>query len=259
MKQRSIVFGRTAITFLIGALLFVGFASYFFVMHESLWAWISVACAVFFLISASFVPLFYVLDKKGIRIRYFTGDKENYEWKNVKRICAEYDSVIPFIFDTYRIDGDDYTVYMFYKEGRLERSKRLATLIKTYFGKDVEGLIPEGLSAGAARRFKQSYGKAIDSSAAQAAEREARKVVRAVISELGEGAKALTLEYAYFTADGKCDKRPSVDYTYSLELEKGGEAVGSITLVQAKRGVKAMKVTLTAEHEAVKAEIGQYV
>lgn len=259
MKQRSIVFGRTAIAFLVGTALFAGFAAHFFLTHNRLWALISVACSVFFLIAAAIVPLFYVIDKKGVRIRYITGDKENYEWKNVRRICAEYDSLIPFVFDTFRIDGDDYTVYMFYKEGRLERSKKLATLIKHYFGKDVEGLIPEGLSAGAVRRFKQSYGKTVDSSAAQAAEREARKVVRAVISELGEGAKALTLEYAYFTADGKCDKRPSVDYTYSLEVFSGDGQVGSITLVEAKRGAKAMKVILTAEREAVKAEIGQYI
>lgn len=259
MKQKSIVFGRMAIAFIIGTALFAGFASYFFVQQNRLWGWISLACAIFFLLAAALVPLFYVVDKKGIRIRYITGDKENYEWKNVKRVCAEYDMLLPFIFDTYRIDGDDYTVYMFYKEGRLERSRKLATLIKQYSGKEVEGLIPEGLSAGAVRRFKQSYGKTVDSAAAQAAERDARKTVRAVISELGEGARELTLEYAYFTADGKCGKRPSVDYTYSLEVFKGDGQVGSITLVQAKRGTKAMKVVETMPHEAVKAMIEQYI
>lgn len=259
MKQKSLVLARTATAFLLGSVLFAAFGVYFFLEKQSLWGWISIACTLFFLIAAAFVPLFYVVDKNGIRIRYFTGDKENYEWKNVQRVCAEYDSLIPYFFDTYRIDGDDYTVYMFYKEGRLERSARLAALIKQYSGKEVEGLIPDGLTGGAARRFKLSYGKAVDASAAQAAERGARKLVRSAISALGDVAAALSCEYVYTTADGESDKRPSVDYTYSLVLKNGKDTLATVKLLAIKRGAKAMKVVLDSDGEYIKSEIQKYI
>ena len=250
MKNKSIVFSRTAISFLLGSAIFAGFAVYFFKIWQKTWGWVSVACAAFFLLSVLAVPLFYVIDKKGIRIRYITGDKENYEWKNVDGVVAEYDLTIPFVFDTFRIDGDDYTFYMFYKEGRMERSRALANAIEKHSGKAVEGLIPEGLSAGAARRFKISYGKAPNSDEAQKAERDVRKTVRAALA----GNKSATVTYTYITKDGESEKRPYVDYTYNA-LVKCGESSVTVTLLSVKRKGKSLKVTSTADSDTVKAEI----
>ncbi|MBQ2794216.1 MAG: hypothetical protein IJF05_05930 [Clostridia bacterium] len=258
MKNKSVILSRTAITFLVGSLIFAGFAVYFFatpslMQTQKTWGWLSVVCAVFFLLSTLMVPLFYVVDKKGIRIRYITGDKENYEWKNVEGVVAEYDTLVPFIFDTYRIDGDDYTVYMFYKEGRMERSAALARAIKLHSGKAVVGLIPDGLSAGAARRFKISYGKAPNSDAAQAAERAVRKSVREVISS-AKGADGLSLSYIYVTKDGASEKRPAVDYAYILTA-KNGERSATVTLLLVKRKGNSLKVASTADVGEIKAEI----
>ena len=250
MKNKSIVFSRTAISFLLGSAIFAGFSVYFFKIWQKTWGWVSVACAAFFLLAVLAVPLFYVVDKKGIRIRYITGDKENYEWKNVEGVVAEYDLAIPFVFDTFRIDGDDYTFYMFYKEGRMERSRALAGAIEKHSGRAVEGLIPDGLSVGAARRFKVSYGKAPNTDEAQAAERDVRKTVRAALA----GNKAATVTYTYITKDGESEKRPYVDYTYNA-LVKCGENSVAVTLLSVKRKGKNLKVTSTADADTVKAEI----
>ena len=250
MKNKSIVFSRTAISFLLGSAIFAGFAVYFFNIWQKTWGWVSIACSAFFLLSVLAVPLFYVVDKNGIRIRYITGDKENYEWKNIEAVVAEYDLTVPFIFDTFRIDGDDYTFYMFYKEGRMERSRALATAIEKHAGKPVEGLMPEGLSAGAAHRFKISYGKAPNSEAAQAAERDARKTVRGALA----GKKSATVTYTYITKDGDSEKRPYVDYTYNA-LVKCGENCVAVTLLSVKRKGKSLKVASTTDADTVKAEI----
>ncbi len=260
MKNKSIIFSRTAIAFLLGSLVFAGFAVYFFTMpslmqSQKSWGWVSVACSAFFLISTFMVPLFYVVDKKGIRIRYITGDKENYEWKNVENVVAEYDTLIPFIFDTYRIDGDDYTVYMFYKEGRMERSPALARAIKKHSGKEVVGIIPAGLSAGAAKRFKLSYGKAPNAEEAQAAERAVRKSVRDAVAALGDKAKGATLSYSYVTVDGGCEKRPAVDYSYLLSVKKGEEIIATVRLLSVKRKGKALKVISAESTDTIKQEI----
>ncbi|MBR3681356.1 MAG: hypothetical protein IKL79_05070 [Clostridia bacterium] len=259
MKNKSVILSRTAITFLVGSLIFAGFAVYFFVtpslmQTQKTWGWLSVVCAVFFLLSTLMVPLFYVVDKKGIRIRYITGDKENYEWKNVEGVVAEYDTLVPFIFDTYRIDGDDYTVYMFYKEGRMERSAALARAIKFHSGKAVVGLIPDGLSAGAARRFKISYGKAPNSDAAQAAERAVRKTVRDAAASV-EGAKGASFSYSYVTKDGGCEKRPYVDYTYILTVKGEEKTPVTVTLLSVKRKGNNLKVIFEADRDTVAAEL----
>ena len=258
MKNKSIILSRTAIIFLLGGLVFAGFAVYFFatpslMTTQKAWGWVSVACSLFFLLSTLAVPLFYVVDKKGIRIRYITGDKENYEWKNVENVVAEYDLLVPYIFDTYRIDGDDYTVYMFYKEGRMERSAALAKAIKLYSGREVVGILPEGLSAGAKKRFKISFGKAPNTEEAQAAERAARKTVRDAASKI-DGAKAVGISYSYVTADGKTEKRPVIDYAYTLTL-KNGEKNSEITLVSIKRKGKTLKVSSVTPTEAIAEEI----
>lgn len=258
MKNKSVIFSRTAITFLIGSLVFAGFAVYFFATPSLMptqksWGWVSIVCAAFFLISALMVPFCYVVDKKGIRIRYITGDKENYEWKNVEGVVAEYDTLIPYIFDTFRIDGDDYTFYMFYKEGRMERSAALAKAIKKHSGKDVVGIIPEGLSGGAVKRFKLSYGKAPSSDEAQKAEREVRKSVREAVAAV-DGAKGAVLSYSYVTKDGEIEKRPAVDYTYTLTA-RSGEKASTVKLLSVKRKGAALKVTYTADADTIKSEI----
>ena len=245
MKNKSFVISRTATAFLAGSCVFIGFAAYFFKIVQRTWGWVSIACAAFFLLSVFAVPLFYVVDKNGIRIRYITGDKENYEWKNVRGVVAEYDLTIPFIFDTFRIDGDDYTFYMFYKEGRMERSRALARAIEKHSGKAVEGMLPDGLSAGAARRFKLSYGKAPDAEAAQAAERNVRKAVRDTLSALG--LKSVGVNYTYVTKDGETEKRPAVSYTYSAKLTKDGSEVGTVKLLDVKRKGKKLAVGFEAD------------
>lgn len=261
MKNKSIILSRTAIAFLLGALVFVGFAVYFFKLlpPQPVWAWISIGCSLFFLGAAACVPLFYVVDKKGIRIRYMTGDKEVYEWKNVRGIVAEYDSTIPYVFDTFYIDGDDYTFYMFYKEGRMERSGALARAIEKHSGKAVDGLIPEGVTGGAARRFKAGYGKTVEAGAAQAAEREARKLVRGAVAALGDGAKALAFDYAYATPDGEGSKRPNIDYSYLLVIRRGGERLAEVKLLTVKRRGKAFKVTESTDSALIESEIKKHI
>ena len=77
MKNKSVIFSRSAATFLLGSLVYAGFAVYFFSIWQKVWGWVSVGCAAFFLLSVAFIPLCYVVDGKGIRIRYITGDKES--------------------------------------------------------------------------------------------------------------------------------------------------------------------------------------
>ena len=256
MKNKSIIFSRTAVSFLLGSGVFAGFAGYFFNIRQPMWAWISIACAAFFLLSTVFVPLFYVVDKKGIRIRYITGDKENYEWKNVEGVVAEYDSVVPYLFDTFLINGDDYTRYMFYKEGRMERSGLLAKAIKTYSGKSVDGLIPSGLTAQEAKRFKLSYGKAPNAEEAQAAERAARKSTREAIASLGEKANGIKVKYQFINADYIGEKRPNIDYAYSITVTRGeDEFVCNFKLLSIKRKGKAFKVTYSITTDEIKAQI----
>lgn len=261
MKTKSIIPSRTALSFLLGSLAFLGFAVYFFltptpVTSHKLWGWISVACAVFFLLSTLAVPLFYVVDKKGIRIRYITGDKENYEWKNVERVIAEYDTVIPFLFDTFLIEGDDYTPYMFYKEGRMERSRALAKAIKHFSDKSVVGFIPSGLSMAEARRFKLSYGKRANTDAAQAAERAARKATREALASLGEKVEGVTVQYQFINADYIGDKRPNIDYAYSISVYRGEDNfIGCFKLLSLKRKGNEFKVTYSIGAEEIKTKI----
>ena len=256
MKNKSIILSRTAVSFLLGSGVFAGFAGYFFNIRQPMWAWISIACAAFFLLSTVFVPLFYVVDKKGIRIRYITGDKENYEWKNVEGVVAEYDSVVPYLFDTFLINGDDYTRYMFYKEGRMERSGLLAKAIKAHSGKSVEGLIPSGLTAQEAHRFKLSHRKAPNTEEAQAAERAARKATREAIASLGEKANGIKTKYQFINADYIGEKRPSVDYAYSLTVTRGeDEFVCNIKLLSIKRKGKTLKVTSSIGADEIKSQI----
>ncbi len=261
MKTRAIVLSRTAVAFLLGSLAFLGFAVYFFltpnpVTSHKLWGWISVACSLFFLVSTLAVPLFYVVDKKGIRIRYITGDMENYEWKNVERVIAEYDTVIPFIFDTFLIEGDDFTPYMFYKEGRMERSRALAKAIKYFSEKSVVGFIPTGLTMAEARRFKMSYGKLAKTEKAQAAERAARKATREALASLGEKAEGIKVQYQFINADYIGDKRPNIDYAYSISVFRGEDNfIGCFKLLSLKRKGGEFKVTYSIGTEEIKTKI----
>ena len=238
MKNKSITLSRTAATLILGSLIFVGFFIYFRTHHLESWGWVALGCGIFFLLSACTVPLFYVVDDKGIRIRYLTGDREIYDWKNVRGIKAEYDMTIPFVFDSFLIDGEDYTFYMFYKEGRMERSARLARMIKKYSGKEVIGILPEGLKGAAARRYKLSYCKAPDSVSAKAREREARKEVRSILAKADR--TEAVCAYSYLTADGETPDRPVVDYTYILTLKKGDEALAPIEIFSVKRKGKRL-------------------
>ena len=238
MKNKSVTLSRTATSLILGSLIFVGFFIYFHTHHLESWGWVSLGSGIFFLLSACTVPLFYVVDDKGIRIRYLTGDREIYDWKNVREIKAEYDMTIPFFFDTFLIDGEDYTFYMFYKEGRMERSTRLARLIKKYSGKEVIGILPEGLKGAAARRYKLSYCKAPDSEAAKAREREARKEVRSILSKADES--EVICAYSYLTADGEASDRPVVDYTYILTLKKGNDTLPPIEVFSVRRKGKKL-------------------
>ena len=138
----------------------------------------------------------------------------------------------------------------------MERSGLLAKAIKAHSGKSVEGLIPSGLTAQEAHRFKLSHGKATNAEEAQAAERAARKATREAIASLGEKANGIKAKYQFINADYIGEKRPNIDYAYSLTVTRGeDEFVCNFKLLSIKRKGKALKVTYSITTDEIKAQI----
>lgn len=121
-------------------------------------------------------PHYHVIDDKGIRIYYIFLLKEDYRWKDIKKVYIEYDSgyrSFPYMFDTFCIIGHGESKDYFFMRSEITRSRKARKLIEHYTGKRIEGFMIDGLKEDI-RNLKARYRKHFpDKSAIKALEKAA--------------------------------------------------------------------------------------
>ncbi len=112
-----------------------------------LWLLLDLVC----LFGLVLFPPFFVIDGRGIRIHYFFA-KESYLWKNINWVEVRYSPptrgrCIPYLFDTFTINGKSEEKKRFFMQGEIARSRRARKLIEKYSGKKIEGYFSEDVKA----------------------------------------------------------------------------------------------------------------
>ncbi len=261
MNKTYTIINRTWIAFVFGVLAFTGFLFYFFFTSKWLWGWISLGCAILFLICALITPAIYRIDKDSIRIYYPPLTKEYFLWKKVNSVHVEYDLTIPFIFDFFIINGEREDSAIFFKEGKIPYSNRARRIIEECFGKSIDGIIPEDVKGFSARqRAKLEYHSQPQIGEAQAAERQARRAVREALVDIDRD--SLRIDYYYGTRDGERQTRPAIDYTYCVRIvdKTNGQILynGNLATLKLKKNVlRADSIDTFGIIEAIKKAINK--
>lgn len=204
-------------------------------------------------------PICFVIDRNGIRIYYAFIWKEDISWENAF-VTLKYDTgtrSLPYLFDTFKIYGtSNHKKQYFFMRSEISRSRRARKWIEHYTGEKIEGFlideIKEDISEWQEKQSnKQANRLQKDLQAVKAAERQARALLRRVLSALPIENNAYDVSYFYRTPSADCNVRPAESYNYTARIAPTEQASCTrpleITLVEVKKKKRRIAYTSATE------------
>lgn len=101
----------------------------------AIFAFVSVVSVV----ATALTPAFFMIDRRGVSIRYIIGVRQEIRWEKVTRVTLEYDDAsshgrlhLPYLLDSYAFHGESEGKTLFFMSAKVPRSGRVRRTVERY-------------------------------------------------------------------------------------------------------------------------------
>ena len=225
-KKHTTAFNKLFLLFCLLGIVFVGGAVALVMTELSLGILAAVIAATFLIVPMVLMPLCYRFDQEGVSLIYLFLPTERYLWQNLSAVTVHMESghFGGMIFDSYfQLHGKVEGKALFYKEGRIRKSRRTHKLLEQYWQGKITGFYTSELKTLAQRKAdaEQRASKEHITDEIVPLEREKRAEARRLLNPLVAEAEKLNLSlnfaFYFITPDlTEHTVRPPKDYHYTV-------------------------------------------